>query len=465
MNEHQRKLGEMPIRKLLIMMSVPAIVGLLINAIYNLVDSMFVGWYVGDLGHSAMAVAMPIPMVIYAIAFMFGVGGASIVSRAIGRKDGEYAQKTINTTLSATAIAGVLITVFGILFLPFLLKLFGAGASNTVLDMAYDYVFYILLAGIYFPLTIVLNNFFRAEGNAVLSMVILLLGAILNIGLDALFLIVFDLGIKGAALATIISQLISFLFALYITLFSKRTLIKIKKIMIDFKILKEVITVGFSSFVRNVIGALLVIFVNYAISQQITDKETLDKTIGLFSIINTRLLLIILLPSFGVVQAMQPIIGYNYGAKKFDRVTQTIKLSFIITTLYFMLLIAVVQIFAPQVLQIFYSKDSLTKEMVTTLRIIILAVPLVATQVIASAIYQAFGKPWEALLLTSLRQLILLVPLVFIFAEIFGLIGIWIAFPVSDIVTSIVSAILLYITYKKLKKLSSETNIDLGIQL
>ncbi len=465
MNSHQKKLAEMPIKKLLVIMSIPAIVGLLINAVYNLVDSMFVGWYVGNIGHSAMGVAMPIPMIMYAISFMFGVGGASVLSRAIGRKDYKYAQRTINTTLVATAITGVFIAVFGILFLPFFLKLFGGSASAGVLDLAYDYSFIILIGALYFPLTIVLNNFFRAEGNAIISMVILLLGAILNIGLDALLVAGLGWGIKGAAYATIFSQLVSFAFAMYLLLFGKKTLIKIKKFVIDLDILGQVVSVGFSSFVRNVIGAFVIIFVNYAISQQIEPGAELDKTIGLFSIINTRLLIIILLPSFGIVQAMQPIVGYNYGANRYDRVTKTIKLSFIATTIYFVVFIAILQAFAPQVLQLFYAKEDITKEMVVTLRLLILAIPLVSTQVIASAVYQAFGKSRQALFLSALRQLIMLVPLIFIFAAIYGLVGIWIAFPVSDIITSIISGILLLTTYNKLSKLSKETSAALDAEI
>ncbi len=284
--EIEKKLGTMPIKKLLISLSIPAIIGMLVNALYNLVDSIFVGIFVGPIGHSAMTVAMPLAYFIYAVAFTFAVGGAAVLSIALGKKDYEEAGRVINTTFFSTFFAGVTLMVLSLLFLPQLLALFGSGASQNVLDSAYDYAFFISIAASFVPITIFFNNFYRAEGKAFLSAIILVIGAVINIGLDPLFLGVFNMGIRGAALATITAQFVSLLVALYISFFIKHTLIKVKKFMIDFKILRRVVAVGFSSFVRNILGSILLIFVNYVISQNISDPDSVDTLIGAFVLIN-----------------------------------------------------------------------------------------------------------------------------------------------------------------------------------
>jgi putative MATE family efflux protein len=428
-------LGKENIRKLLIKQSVPAIIGLLMLSLYNLVDTIFIGWGVGPLGIAGVAIAFPIQMVLMAIAQMLGIGTASIISRALGSNDKEKAGKALGNFFTMSFIISIMIFVSFFTFLKPLLSLFGA--SETVMPFAYDYMSIILYGTIFVMFAAGSNSVIRAEGSAKYSMMVMVTSALINLILDPIFIFVFDWGIKGIAWATVIAQVISSVVALMYFIKKRSVVDFVKKdFLLSFKIIKEMFGIGASSLSRMIAGSVMAIIINNSLA-----FYSGDIAIAAFGIVN-RILMIIFMPMFGLVQGLQPILGYNYGAGLWKRVRKTLMLSTRYTTIFSFGAAILLFFLSKPIMHIFTSDAELIRIGSRAIKIIVIMLPTIGFQVIVGGMYQSMGKAWKAFIMSNLRQVLLVIPIVLILPLYYGLDGIWFTFPSADFISAIISVVI-----------------------
>jgi len=445
MKQLTARLGEEKISKLLVNLSLPATIGMMVTALYNLVDTIFVGRGVGAIAIGGLTIAFPIQMVIMAFAQMIGIGAASAISRSLGAKDIEKADYVAGNSFLCVIVLSSTIAAIGLIFTEPMLRLFGS--TETILPYATDYITIILWGSIFFSFAMSSNNLIRAEGNAKVAMAAMLIGAILNMILDPIFIFIFKLGIKGAALATIISQFISFLYILKYLYSGKSSLkIKLHHLKPRMHIITEIFTVGFAAFARMVTGSIVAIIVNNSL--RIFGGDIALIIIGILH----RVIMFLFMPLFGVVQGMQPIVGFNYGAKKFDRVKEAIKLSLIITTTIVTFGWLIAELFPFAIIGVFTRDAEVIEKGSTIMRIILSMIPVIGIQIVGAALFQSLGKAVPSLILSLLRQVLLFIPLVIILPRVLGLglLGIWIAYPAADILSVILTTLFLRSELKKM---------------
>ncbi len=455
-------LGQMDIPKLLFKLSLPATIAMFANALYNLVDTLFLAWGVGEIAIGALSIVSPLQTIIFAVGLMIGIGGASVYSRAFGRGDDKTMKKVVNTALFFNGVLALVLTIIGLVFIEDILYLFGATASN--IDYARDYMFYILISLVPFTSSLVLNNLVRAEGRANVAMISLLIGALSNIILDPIFIYDwgFGLGVAGAAIATLISKVLMFIYVLRACL-SKTSTLKIDQTalyQLDPKMLKEVIVIGIPTFVRNSLVAFMFIAVNHVINRYAPGDPAIY--ISVFGVIN-RIIMFLLLPGFGLVQGMIPIVGFNFGANKYDRLHQTVKLSTKFLVIYFILSGIIMYVFAGPLFMIFTRDNdptfiALGKE---AFRWIPLGFSILAFQFIMSSVYQAVGYPVRAFVVALSRQLIIFLPVLYIITPIFGITGVWISFALADGLSGLIS-LFLYLYEMKIFKKKHDLNLQMA---
>ncbi len=445
MKQLTARLGEEKISKLLVNLSLPATIGMMVTALYNLVDTIFVGRGVGAIAIGGLTIAFPIQMIIMAFAQMIGIGSASAISRSLGSKDIEKADYVAGNSFLCVIVLSSTIAALGLIFTEPMLRFFGS--TETILPYAKDYITIILWGSIFFSFAMSSNNLIRAEGNAKVAMATMLIGAILNMILDPIFIFVLKLGIKGAALATIISQFISFLYIL-IYLYSGKSSLKIKlhHLKPRIHIITEIFTVGFSAFTRMVTHSIVAIIVNNSL--RIFGGDIALIINGILH----RVIMFLLMPLFGVVQGMQPIVGFNYGAKKFDRVKEAIKLSIIATTAIATFGWLIAELFPFAIISVFTRDAEVIEQGSTIMRIILSMIPLIGIQIVAAVLFQSLGKAVPAVILSLLRQVLLFIPLLIILPRVLGLglLGIWIAYPAADILSVILTTLFLRSELKKM---------------
>lgn len=454
MVDRNYRLGNEKMSKLLMNLSLPATIAMIVNALYNVVDTIFIGRGVGYLAIGGLTIAFPIQIMIMAVAQMVGIGAASIISRSLGAKDIEKADHVAGNSFLAVGIFGIIICIFGLAFMEPLLRIFGA--TEILLPYAKEYLHVILIGSIYFPFAVSANNLIRSEGNAKVAMFSMLIGAVLNIILDYIFIFPLKMGIRGAALATILSQLASVIFILFYFYGGNSTLkVKLHHLKPDRQIISEILTVGFPSFARQASGSIIAIIMNNSLA-----FYGGELAISIYGIIN-RVTMFLFMPMFGVVQGMQPIAGFNYGAKKFDRVKEAVKLSIIITTIYASAATLFGELFPGQIIGLFDDEPELIRNGIYALRMTISMIPIVGVQIIGASLFQSIGKAVPSLLLTLSRQVLLLIPLVLILPRIFGLglLGIWMAVPVADFFSTIITIILVRKEMKLMEVKFKEANL------
>ncbi|MDW7670413.1 MAG: MATE family efflux transporter [Bacillota bacterium] len=430
--DRSQQLEHEKIPRLLLRLSLPATIAMIVNALYNIVDSIFIGRGVGYLGIGGLTVAFPVQMAIMALAQMIGIGAASAFSRNWGAKNHEKANHVAGNSYLMVGVLGILICITGLVFMNPILRVFGA--TDVLMPYSRDYLQVILIGSLYFPFVMSANNLIRAEGNARVAMFAMLLGTIVNIGLDYLFIFPLQMGIRGAALATIISQ---FLFLVYVLFYfhSEHSAIKVKwhHLKPDWMIQREILTVGSSSFGRQVAGSAMAIVLNNSLA-----FYGGEMALAVFGIVN-RVIMFLFMPMFGMVQGMQPIAGYNYGAQRMDRVKEVVKIAIIGTTLFATVSTLFGELFPGIIIRLFNDDPELIKNGILALRIVIAMIPVVGVQIIGAALFQAVGKALPALVLTLSRQILFLIPLVLILPRIgdLGLLGIWISFPIADFLSTV----------------------------
>jgi len=438
MTDRSYNLENEKITKLLMRLSLPATIAMIVNALYNITDTIFIGRGIGYLGIGGLTIAFPVQMVIMATAQMIGIGAASIISRSLGAKDIEKADHVAGNSFFAVGILGITICALGLIFINPLLKIFGA--TDILLPYAQEYLQVILIGSIYFPFAVSTNNLIRAEGNAKVAMISMLIGTILNIILDYIFIFPMAMGIRGAALATILSQLVSVIFILFYIYGGHSTLkVKLHHLKPDSKILREIVIIGFPSFARQGSGSIIAVIMNNSLA-----FYGGELAISIYGIVN-RVIMFLFMPLFGVVQGMQPIAGFNYGAKRFDRVKEVVKLSIIVTTVFASIGTLIGELFPWFIIGLFDNDPDLIRNGSYALRLIISMIPIIGVQIIGAALFQSLGKAIPSLLLTLSRQVLFLIPLVLILPRIFGfgLFGIWISIPIADFFAAIVTFFLL----------------------
>ena len=419
------RLGVDPVGKLLVHLSLPSIIGMLVHALYNFVDTIFIGRGVGPDGIGGLIIAFPFQMLIMGLAGIIGIGGSSMVSRYLGSGDRKKACRTAGSAFTMATILGLLITVLGLVFLDSLLRLFGA--TDVLIGYSRDYLSIILYGAFLASFGMVANNILRAEGRALEAMAILLSGTIVNLILDPIFIFVFDWGIRGAAYATVVAQCVSTSILLLFFLSGRSSLdLEFRHLKIMRSLAKEMVAIGFPSFVRQAGGSVMMVAVNNMLG-----KYGGDIYISSFGIVN-RFFLLMFMVLFGLIQGLQPIVGYNYGAGQMERVKHALRLSITASTLFCCLVFIVLMAFPSQMVGLFSNDPQLIQIGTKAVRYVILAIPLVGFQVIAASFFQAIGKARPALLLSMSRQFILLIPLVLILPLFLGAYGVFWAFPWAD---------------------------------
>ncbi|TDT71835.1 putative MATE family efflux protein [Hypnocyclicus thermotrophus] len=441
MKNRKHQLANEKILKLILKLSLPATIGMLVSSLYNLVDTIFVSKAEGPLGIAALTIVFPIQMLIMAFTQSIGIGSASIISRALGEHKNEKASEMFETTVISLIILSALVIFLGVLYLKPTLLLFGA--TSLILEKAKDYYFIILIGSPFYIFALGLSNIARAEGNLKVSMNGMLFSAILNIVLDPIFIFKLNYGIKGAALATVISQFISFLYLFRYFFFSNNSYIKFKGFIFRINYFIEMIGIGLSSFTRQAVSSIVAIVLNNTL--KIYGGEI---AIAIMGIIN-RTLMVIFLPMFGIIQGIQPIIGFNYGAKSFGRVKETLKMAAIITTIFCTIVFLIMQLFPKGIIRVFSNDINLINMSILPIRVFSLAFITIGFQIIVAGYYQSIGKVIPALILSIARQSIFLIPLILILPKYLNEFGIWISFPISDFMGFLISLIFILKEYRK----------------
>lgn len=439
---HSFRLGTESVKDLLLEFSIPAIIGMVVNALYNIVDRIFIGKGVGQLAIGGVFVGLPLGVIAMAFAMLIGVGGNTLVSIKLGEGKKEEAEKILAHSLTLLLIVGVALSIVGLLFLEPLLLAFGATPAN--LPFALDYMRIIIYGAVFQILGFGMNNFIRGEGNPRIAMVTMLIGALINTICDPIFIFVFKMGVKGAALATIISQAVSAIWVMYYFLGGSSLLkIRLEDMKPDLAIVKEIFVIGFSPFSMQLAASMVMVLFNKSLN-----NFGGDMAISSMSVIQS-ITMMILMPVFGINQGAQPLMGYNFGAKKYDRVKETLKYAAISASAITVLGFLLIEIFPGQIFQLFLN-DPRELEMITRIgipgmRIHLAAIGVVGFQVIGGNYFQATGKPKKAMILSLSRQVLILIPMLIVLPRLFnlGLTGVWLSGPISDILSTVLTALLL----------------------
>ena len=420
------KMTKTPMAKLIIGLGIPTTLSMMVTSLYNLADTYFVSLIGNDSITAAASNLLALMSIIQAIGFTFGMGSGSIVSRLLGKRDRDGADTTASSAFAIAGISGVLILLIGFIFLTPLMKLFGS-INPEVLAYSKQYARYILISAPFMCMSFVLNNILRAEGKALLSMIGLVTGAVVNVVLDPLLIFTFNMGIRGAALATCISQLISFAILLLMFL-SGRTIVRLRFRVISrsFSVYRDIIVVGFPSFCRQILASLCTVFLNRAANEY--GQEAAQAALGVVQ----KVFMLAFSISLGIGQGYQPVLGYNYSAKRFDRVKSAYLFTLGFSTCLMITFASVCAILAPQLMSAFSLSEEAKEIGTLTLRLQCICMPLLPLNFMAGLTYQSVGNKAIAAVLSASRQGIFYIPAVLILPEILGLLGVQSCQAISD---------------------------------
>lgn len=430
------RFGTEPLGNLLRQQAIPASIGILVMSIYGIVDTIFVGRWVGSLGIGAVTVVMPITFLISSIGMAIGIGGASIMSRALGENNQSKATNTFGNQIVVTLSLAIFFVIIGINFQEPILRLFGG--KGGIYEPASEY-FQIILYGVPFlAWAMMSNNVIRAIGYPKMAMLTLVVPAVVNLILDPILIIYFEWGIKGAAWATTFSYVASAVYTTWFFIRRQKVLTITKDCLIpNPTIMKEMVGLGSVTLARQGTISILAIILNSALFAN--GGEDAVSSYGIIS----RVMMFANFPVLGITQGFVPILGYNFGAKLTVRVKSLVTLAIKSATVIAFGIFVVIMVFTPEIVRIFTTEENLIKEAVPGLRFVFMATPLLAINLLGSAYFQAIGKARPALLLTLTKQGFFLIPLILIFPLIWGLNGIWWAFPIADIGAAVVTYIFL----------------------
>lgn len=449
-NKHQF-MGSEKITKLLIQFSLPAIIGMLVNALYSIVDRIYIG-NIKDVGHFAIAgvgLTFPVTIFVFAFAVLIGLGGATNISLNLGKKQKDEAEHYLGNAICFGTIVSTIIGILVLIFMEGLVDKLG-GSENT---SRYT-IEYLRIVAIGFPATIVgyvANAGIRSDGNPKMSMVTLLIGAIINIVLDPIFIFGMDMGVSGAAWATIISQYILAAWTIYYFR-SKFSGLKLymKDLPLKWERIKNIMALGSAPFALQLGSSL----VNYTFNHTLKIYGG-DNSIGAMAIIQA-IVIFLAMPIFGINQGLQPILGYNYGAKLYARVREALRKAILGASIICIFDFIVIQFLSKYFIFIFTREKALLDIASFGLRINTIMFPIIGFQIISSVYFQAVGKPKLSLFISLSRQIIILIPCIIVMSRLFGLTGIWFAAPTSDFISTVITFILIKREMKTLKHLQKE---------
>ncbi len=438
------ELGTQPIGKLLMQYAIPAIIAMTASSIYNMVDSIFIGQGVGPLAISGLAITFPFMNLGAAFGAMVGVGASTLISVKLGQRDYGTAQTVLGNVITLNLIIGIAFSIITLMFLDPILYFFGASADT--IGYARDYMLIILAGNVFSHMYFGLNAVLRASGHPQKAMYATINTVVINTLLDPLFIYVFDWGIRGAAIATIIAQVISLIWQFKI-LTDKNELLHLRRGIyhLQSKIVKNIIAIGLSPFCMNVASCFIVIFINKGLKEYDGDLA-----IGAYGIVN-RLVFICVMIVMGITQGMQPIAGYNFGAQQFDRVTRVLKLSIYGATAMTTLTFLVGELLPDVAVRLFTTDEGLISRAADGFRLGVLFFPIVGFQMVTSNFFQSIGMANKAIFLSLTRQLLFLLPCLIILPTFMGAAGIWWSMPISDLIASLVAGVLLYKQFQEFK--------------
>ena len=440
----------MKIASLLVGLSIPSIIAMLTNAIYNLVDTFFIG-RIGTSAVGAVAVAFPIFNLIGAVGLTYGVGAASYVSRLLGAGEKEQADKAASTALFTSLATGIAFALLGLMYLDPLLTAFGA--TETIMEYAREYTMIIIMGSIFTMMNMTMNNLVRAEGNAQRFMVAMVSGALLNVALDPIFIFGFGMGIKGAAVATVISQSVSTVIILeYFVRKKSFTNLSIRLFRFSLHIYSEIFKIGLPTFLRQFLSSFSVALLNNAAG---AFGDHAVAAIG----ITMRVLMLGMMVLFGYGQAFQPVAGYNYGAKKFSRVFEALKFSILVTTVFATFFAIIGMVIPGSIVSIFSNDPEVIDVGSRALRAVSIFFPSFGFVITFTVLFQALGKGFAAGLLSMSKQGLFLIPAIIVLPRLFELNGVIYAQTIADFFTLFVAAILAMMIVKKLKAQSKELSL------
>lgn len=445
MSNKSINLGEGSIVKLLFTLAIPTIIGQLVNLLYNIIDRIFIGKMAsGDLAMAGVGVAMPIILLVSAFAMLFAAGGAPLTAIEMGRKDNEKAEQIMSNCFSMLISVGFILTLVFLLFKEPILWAFGA--SNATINYGLDYLSIYLIGTIFVQISLGMNLFINTQGFTKIGMFTVIIGAAINIVLDPIFIFGFNMGVKGAALATIIAQGVSALFVLKFLL-GKKSILKIRKkyLKINKKIAISIIALGVAPFIMQATESLVLISLNNQLL-----KYGGDLAVGSMTIMSS-IMQALMMPLMGLTQGAQPIISYNFGAQQMDRVKKAFKLLFVICLSYSAIMVLLIMIFPEFFVSIFNNKPELVEITSWSMRIYFAGMCLFGAQIACQQTFLALGQAKISLMIALLRKILLLIPLIFILPMFMedGLTAVLLAEPVADIIAIISTVAIFLVFYKK----------------
>lgn len=445
--EYVNPLGEEKVSKLIVKFSVPAIVGMTVNSLYNIVDRIFIGNSpdLGTYGLAGITIGFPIMIILLSIGILFGVGGATLFSIKLGEKKQEEAENALGNAFVLLIISGIIFIILGQIFLRPLLTLFGA--SEVVLPYSTEYMRVIFFGAVFQVVSMGMNNFIRADGNPKIAMLTMFLGAGINTLLDPLFIYVFRMGMTGAALATILAQLISATWVVsYFFSKKSRSKLRLKYMKLKPSFITKITSLGLPGFSLQLANSLMNVILNKSLL--IYGGDIAVSGMGIINSLQT----ILLMPIIGLNQGVQPIISFNYGARKYGRVKTAVKLAIIAATAAVITGYIVTRMFPEQMIALFNRDPELLKFGSYALITWFLCLPVIGFQIISANFFQAIGRYKSAMFLTLTRQVILLIPAIIIFPRYWGLNGLLHAAPFADFFSALLTGIWFYYGIKNLKK-------------
>lgn len=456
-DERSKQLATKPVSRLLFQFAMPSIIGMAASSIYNLCDSIFIGRGVDPMAIAGLAITFPLMNISAAFGAMVGVGGGAQVSVAMGEGNQHKALMIFGNVMRLDVTIGLLITFFGLIFLDPILRLFGA--SDVTLPYARDYMQIILAGNIITHTFLGMNDQLRSTGNPKKAMEGQLIAVVINIILDALFIFGFGWGMRGAALATILGQCCAWVHNVRFFLrkdnfvhFSRSAMI------LRMDIIRDILSIGLSPFFFNTCSCVVVILINRGLMAQGGAEG--DAYVGVYGIVN-RLSMLAVMLVMGFSQGMQPIVGFNIGARLFHRVTGVLKFAYACATIVMTLAYTIVALFPAPLASCFTNDPHMVELCVPALRIIMCIFPFVGGQMITNSFFQSIRKAKKSIFLSTTRQMLFLVPLLVFLPDIFvmhgqsGVYGIWWSFAISDVLSTVLAVVLLTIQVRKLNRLSA----------
>lgn len=422
--------------RLLLKLSIPAFFGMFVMTLYNVIDTIFIGHYVGPMGIAGLSIVFPFQMLSMGIGQMTGMGGASLISRLIGAGNIPRAERALGNSISCTFGLSVIIMIVGLSNTDFWLRLMGA--SETILPYAGDYMRIILVGMVFQTSSMTTNGLITAEGNARVAMTGMIIGAGMNIVFDAIFIIPLKMGIQGAALATVIAQIISVVYFMsYYTRGKSFLKLNSRNLVPELHVLKDIMAIGIASLARTLASSLSAIFVNRALI-----AYGGDYAISTFGILN-RIMMFATMPGMVVGHGLQPILGYNYGAKRYHLALKGIKIAVTVSTSWCIIAFILLYFVPEPFIRVFSTDIELIGMASVASKRIFLVMYLMGVVFVGSLIFQSIGKAVQSFITAVATRALFLIPLVFILPYFWDLNGVWLAFPISDGLTFILTLVLL----------------------